>query len=197
MFSTMLYGMGNNKPDINWVKSFVMDSLKTDSLKGDFLFFQTGQGIIRWSLITRDSAGYNFYNGATNLSTKQKYDKDQDLAPIADTTLFINNNYKTLKWAFDSLKNDVSLMKLCPPDEKYLPFFSTFDVFEDGKCIFHHDVYHSKYSGPDIENFNKNLSKTWYLMFWLAGANMRDKLAGEPADNLLQKNKIKKKKRKR
>ncbi len=142
--------------------------LSIDPNNENYILYCAGHHGHIWSMITSDSIGWHISNG----TTRKGYGQQSNI-PM-DTLSFIKDNIKTIKWGFDSLPIEVKLLE-SSVDDTYSPFYYEIFVVRDNNIVFYH-FNNEEYIGPKIENFNFELRRLMYLMFWLASPSIRQEI---------------------
>lgn len=161
-----------------WIQSVLSEQGKYIN-SNDYIFYCTGHHGIIWSLITSDSSKIHLYNGTTREHIDYKNQR------IPDTLTFIMNNIITITWGLDSLAKAEQLFAPLR-NEVYNPIYNELDIIQDGKMVFNYNDREHYYTGSDSINFNNNLNKLKFLMFWLAAPSCRPYMP-IPGDTLLIK----------
>lgn len=164
----------NNVQQQSW-KQYLLDKEGKSINSDDYLFYRTGHHGILWSLIASDSSKIYLYNGTTRSHIEYAYHSS------LDTSSFIENNIKTIKWGLDSLSNTAKLLTQLK-SESYNPIYTELNIVKNNKIIFCHNNADS-YTGEDSVKFRYNLGKLIYLMYWLSAPASRQYLPA-PCDTL-------------
>lgn len=142
----------------------------------DYIFYCTGHHGIVWSLITSDSSGISLYNGTTRDHI------DYANQSIPDTLSFINDNIKAITWGMDSLANAAQF--LSPVENAvYNPIYTELFIIKDGKISFSYNPRKVFYNRADSIQFNTDLNRLFFLMYWLSAPECRPYLP-LPSDTL-------------
>ncbi len=143
-----------------------IQSLLSEPIGGDYLFYCTGHNGRIWSLVSVDSTGIKLYNGTTSQYTKC------DEPTLIDTLSFINDNIQTIIWGIDSLVKFKHLLK--PIENRtYNPIYNQLYLIKDNRIVFSYNDAIDYYSETDSSEFNHNLNKLTFLMLWLAAPSLR------------------------
>lgn len=161
-----------------WIQSVLSEHGKYIN-SNDYIFYCIGHHGIIWSIITSDSSKIHLYNGTTREHIDYKNQR------IPDTLTFIMNNIITITWGLDSLAKAEQLFAPLR-NEVYNPIYNELDIIQDGKMVFNYNDREHYYTGSDSINFNNNLNKLNFLMFWLAAPSCRPYMP-IPGDTLLIK----------
>ncbi len=124
-----------------------------------------------------DSSRIDLYNGTT------RHYISRERSSGIDTLSFLKNNNETILWGFDSLVNDVELLKPVYK-EIYSPIYNELYIIKDKKTVFCLDDAES-FIGEDNTKFNSKLKRLIYLMYWMASPSCRDYLP-EPCDIMIE-----------
>lgn len=150
-----------------WVCS--LTDVPVDSACNTYIFYWNGHNGMNWGMIYPDSAGMRMASGTTRSWTNA-----DSCCSLIDTVMLLEDNAKTIKWAFDSLPGEARLMQPCKNETYGGPFYREMFVVKDGATVFLNKYDTEKYAGPNKEGFNSRFSDLMYLMLWVSNPQIRE-----------------------